>query len=65
MLELIRNWWIDREDRPRLCAYGAEPHQDSEPRCQETITLRASTAAGHRGFCSYRHAFMAQEEAIM
>lgn len=40
-----------RELRPRPCRY-----------CGEPVALRASTAAGHRGFCSREHAVLDQEE---
>jgi len=40
-----------REVRPRPCRY-----------CGTPVTLRGSTAAGHRGFCSREHAALEQEE---
>lgn len=61
----MMTWLSKREDEPRTCSYGSHPYESSEPRCDVVITLRGSTVAGHRGFCSDRHAALAQvDEAV-
>ena len=56
--------WVTRNDRLRPCAYGRLPLH-SGIRCDEQITLRASEAAGHRGFCSHDHAALDEEERVI
>lgn len=65
MFDKIAEWWSNRLDRPRLCAYGESGFEDTEPRCEKLITLRSSAAAGHRGYCSHHHAALAQVDAPM
>lgn len=60
---LVR-WVEDRLDRPVLCAYG-ENGELSEPRCEAVVTRRASTAAGHPGYCSPAHDALAQDDQVM
>lgn len=60
----LARWVEDRLDRPVLCAYGAQGEL-SEPRCEVVVTLRASTAAGHPGYCSHAHDALAQDDQVI
>lgn len=51
-----------REVRERRCALIAPDNGD--PQCGVIITLRASSEAGHRGFCSPEHAAQDQYDYV-
>jgi hypothetical protein len=54
-----------REVRLRPCGLNQKYGKATGEQCDIEITLQASAAAGHRGFCSHEHALQDQIDAPM